>query len=113
MRRVARSRAAQKTTETSAINENSLKPATPGRTMMRTPTKPAAIASQRRQPTGSPNNIAAPSVTASGSAWKIAAVLASGKCTIAARNDTVPPTSPITRRATGFTISVRSGRIAP
>ena len=30
--------------------------------------KPAAMASQRRQPTGSPNISAAPSVTASGSA---------------------------------------------
>ena len=62
MRRVARSRTAQKATDPSASSENSLKPAMPGRTMMSTPTKPAAIASQRRQPTGSPNTSAAPSV---------------------------------------------------
>ena len=63
-----RSRTAQNTTATSANSENWLKPSTPGRTMMRTPTKPAVIASQRRQPTGSPNTSAAPSVIASGSA---------------------------------------------
>ena len=37
----------------SASSENWLKPSTPGRTMIRTPMKPAVIASQRRQPTGS------------------------------------------------------------
>ena len=68
MRLVARSRTAQNTTETSANSENWLKPSMPGRTMMSTPMKPAAIASQRRQPTGSPNISAAPSVMASGSA---------------------------------------------
>ena len=47
--------------------------------------KPAAIASQRRQPTGSPNTSAAPSVMTSGSAWKIAEALASGICEIADR----------------------------
>ncbi len=41
---VARSRSAQNATETSANSENWLKPATPGRTMMSTPMKPAAIA---------------------------------------------------------------------
>ena len=75
--------------------------------------KPAAMASQRRQPTGSPNISAAPSVTANGRAWKIAVVLASGRFTIAARNVTVPSTSPATRRATGFRNSVRNGRSAP
>ena len=68
IRLVARSRIAQKMTEISANSENWLKPATPGRTIMSTPIKPAAIASQRRQPTGSPNIRAAPSVMASGSA---------------------------------------------
>ena len=55
-----------------------VKPSVPGRTMTRTPTKPTAIAAQRRQPTGSPRNSAAPSVTVSGSAWKIAEALAMG-----------------------------------
>ena len=64
---VARSRMAQKITEVSANSENWLNPSIPGRTTMRTPIKPAAIASQRRQPTGSPNVRAAPSVMASGS----------------------------------------------
>ena len=109
---VARSRKAQNATETSASSEYWLKPDAPGRTMMRTPMKPAAIASQRRQPTGSRNTNAAPSVMASGSAWKIAAVLASGKCVIAAMNDIVPPISPTTRSATGFTTNVRSERMA-
>ncbi len=109
---VARSRTAQNTTEVSASSENWLKPSRPGRTTIRTPTKPALIASQRRQPTGSPKISAAPNVMASGSAWKIAAVLASGRCTIAAMNEMVPPTSPITRSAIGFIISVRSGRNA-
>ena len=113
IRLVARSRSAQKATEISANSENWLKPASPGRTMMSTPMKPATIADQRRQPTGSPNITAAPSVIASGSAWKIAEVLASGRCTIAAMNDIVPPISPTTRSATGFSISVRSGRSAP
>ena len=55
IRLVARSRSAQKATDTSANSENWLKPASPGRTMMSTPMKPATIADQRRQPTGSPN----------------------------------------------------------
>ena len=55
IRLVARSRSAQNTTDTSANSENWLKPASPGRTMMSTPMKPATIADQRRQPTGSPN----------------------------------------------------------
>ena len=75
--------------------------------------KPATIADQRRHPTGSPNISAAPSVMASGSAWKIAEVLASGRCTTAAMNEMVPPISPNTRSATGFCINVRSGRSAP
>ena len=113
IRRVARSRSAQKATDTSANSEYWLKPASPGRTMMSTPMKPATIADQRRQPTGSPNITAAPSVIASGSAWKIAEVLASGRCASAAMNEIVPPISPNTRSATGFCISVRSGRNAP
>ena len=68
IRLVARSRTAQKTTETSASSENWSKPSSPGRTIMRTPIKPAVMASQRRQPTGSPNISAAPSVMANGSA---------------------------------------------
>src|SRR5262245_30977025 len=75
-----------------------------------TPTKPAEIASQRRQPTASPRNSAAPSVTASGNAWKIAAVLASGKCTIAVRKAIVPATSAATRNAIGLTIAELSLR---
>ena len=43
----------------------------------------------------------------------IAEVFASGRCVIAARNATVPPTSPTMRKATGFTNSVRNGRSAP
>ena len=112
IRLVARSRSAQNATDTSANSEYWLKPASPGRTMMSTPMKPATIADQRRQPTGSRNTTAAPSVIASGSAWKIAEVLASGRCASAAMNDIVPPISPNTRSATGFTISVRSGRNA-
>ena len=68
IRLVARSRSAQNATDTSANSENWLKPASPGRTMISTPMKPAAIADQRRQPTGSPKISAAPSVIASGSA---------------------------------------------
>ena len=113
IRRVARSRSAQNATDTSANSEYWLKPASPGRTMMSTPMKPATIADQRRQPTGSPNITAAPSVIASGSAWKIAEVLASGRCASAAMNEMVPPISPNTRSATGLSISVRSGRSAP
>jgi hypothetical protein len=113
MRRVARSRSAQKATDTSASSANWLKPASPGRTMMSTPMKPATIADQRRQPTGSPSITAAPSVIASGSACKIAEVLASGRCTSAVMNEMVPPISPSTLSATGPSISVRSGRSAP
>ena len=107
IRRVARSRSAQNTTDTSANSEYWLKPASPGRTMMSTPMKPTTIADQRRQPTGSRNITAAPSVIASGSAWKIAEVLASGRCTSAAMNEIVPPISPNSRSATGFCIGVR------
>jgi len=67
IRLVARSRIAQRVTEISTNRENWLNPSPPGRTMTRTPMKPAAIASQRRQPTGSPKIRAAPSVMASGS----------------------------------------------
>ena len=111
--RVARSRTVQKATDASASSETSLKPAVPGRTMMSTPMKPIAIASQRRHPTGSPNISAAPSVMISGSAWRIAVALASGIWAIADRKNSVPPISPITRMPTGLMKSVRNGRSAP
>ena len=54
------------------------KPSGPGRMTMSTPMKPTMMASQRRQPTCSPRKRAAPSVTASGSDWRMAEMLASG-----------------------------------
>ena len=45
---------------------------------MRTPTKPTMIADQRRQPTASPRNRAAPAVTVSGVAWKMIVAFAIG-----------------------------------
>ena len=64
--------------------------------------KPATIADQRRQPTGSPNITAAPSVIASGSAWKIAEVLASGRCTSRCHERDRAADLADTRSATGF-----------
>jgi hypothetical protein len=72
----------------------------PGRTTIITPVKPAAIASQRRQPTISPRNSAAPMVTASGRACMIAWTFASGMCDSAAMKVRVAPTSPMPRHST-------------
>ncbi len=112
MRLVARSRTTQNPTEISASTANWLKPSAPGLTTISTPMKPAAMASQRRQPTGSPKISAAPSVIASDSDWKIADTLASGRWVIAARNVAVPPISPSTRSATGSLNNTLTGRNA-
>src|SRR5690606_10124146 len=64
----------------------------------RTPTNPMATAVQRRQPTDSPRNSAAPSVTASGVACRIADALDSVVSTSAATKHTEPITSPRLRR---------------
>jgi len=64
--RVARSRAASPATPITANSALASKPANPGRMISITPAKPTMIAVQRRQPTGSPRNSAAPMVTASG-----------------------------------------------
>ena len=65
-----------------------------------TPKKPTAIAIQRRQPTGSAKNTAAPIVTASGSACMTAEILASGNCASATRKKIVAPSSPMARSST-------------
>ena len=67
-RRVARSRTASPATASSAQSEAGSNPLRPGRMMTSTPRKPTRIAVQRRQPTVSPRNTAAPKVTASGMA---------------------------------------------
>ena len=64
--RVARSRAAANSTEMIMKIEANWKTELPGRMTIKTPTKPISIASQRRQPTFSPNTSAAPSVTTNG-----------------------------------------------
>src|SRR5690606_565396 len=68
--------------------------ARPGWMISRTPAKPMPTAVQRRQPTGSPRNSAAPSVTASGVACRIADALDRLVSTSAATNVTEPMTSP-------------------
>lgn len=55
-----------------------VKPAPPGRITISMPTSPTPIAAQRRQPTGSRRNSAAPSVTTSGAVCMIAAISESG-----------------------------------
>ena len=113
MRRVARSRSAQNATETSANSEILAEAREP----RPDDDEHADEAGHDRRASAASRparriSRAAPSVIASGSAWKIAEVLASGRCTIAAMNEIVPPISPTTRSATGFSISVRSGRSA-
>ena len=65
-RAVETSRTTTKPTDTSTQIELGSNPATPGRTMIITPTKPTAIAIHRRGPTFSPRNSAAAAVIASG-----------------------------------------------
>ncbi|MNL30653.1 hypothetical protein D3C87_1524010 [compost metagenome] len=64
--RVKRSRAAVTASEATTSRAPEVKPSGPGRMMTSTPMKPTMIAAQRRQPTGSRRNSAAPSVTISG-----------------------------------------------
>ena len=79
MRRVAKSRKARITAESSASSDQALKPAAPGRTMISTPTKPARMASQRRQPTRSMPTTTAKSVRMMGAACRMAVILAIGR----------------------------------
>jgi hypothetical protein len=53
-----------------------MKPCMPGRITMSTARNPITIAVQRRMPTFSPRNSAAPAVTTSGVIWAIAVALA-------------------------------------
>ena len=78
-----------------------------------TPKNPTAIAAQRRQPTRSPKNRAAPSVTTSGVACKIADAEDSGVSTIAVTKQTVPTISPPARTKTGVLTIARSNNARP
>ncbi len=84
--RVTRSRTTMVSTAPKANSAWTSNPSVPGRTMIITPTKPSSSASPRRQPTASPRNSAAPSVTASGIACRIAVALAIGMLNSAERN---------------------------
>ncbi len=112
-RRVNRSRAAAKNTDNSTNSDIAWKPPRPGRIMINTPTKPTAIAIQRRQPTGSPRNTAAPTATASGNACRIAAIVAKGSACRVVRKASVAQTSMIERYNTVGTSSSRSLRSKP
>ena len=76
--RVARSRPAKPSVPATARSEAGWKASRPGRRITSTPAKPTPIASQRRQPTFSPKQSAAPATTTSGVACRIAEALDSG-----------------------------------
>ena len=111
--RVIKSRPAAKKTQATMSSDQPLKPSDPGRTMIMTPRKPTTIANQRRQPTGSFSKTAAPSVTASGSACKMAEALAISMWARPTRNVTVASISPIERPSTALLSSNFGGRNAP
>ncbi|MDZ7829510.1 MAG: hypothetical protein U5K33_08515 [Halofilum sp. (in: g-proteobacteria)] len=101
IRRLARSRRASAATATTASSDAGAKPPRPGWMISITPAKPTAIAAQRRHPTGSPRNSAAPSVTASGVACRIADALDSVVSTRAVMKLADAMTSPRLRSSTG------------
>jgi len=70
--RVARSRPAKPSIPNTARTDKGVKLSAPGRKITKTPQSPTKIAIQRRQPTVSPKNNAAPATTTIGVACKIA-----------------------------------------
>jgi len=91
--RVARSRPAKNIAARSAKIEAGIKLSKPGRRINKTPIKPTKTALQRRQPTFSLKNIAAPIVTNNGNTCKIAEADDSGVKAIARTKNKAPKSS--------------------
>jgi len=105
--RTARSRSASAATATTASSDAGVKPSRPGWRTSRTPEKPTAMALQRRHPTGSSRNTAAPNVTASGNACRMAEALERVVSTMADTNAAVATISPRLRSMTGSDSTAR------
>ena len=111
--RVAKSRPAKPSMPATANNEVASKPLIPGRRIIKTPTNPRQIASQRRQPTVSPKKTTAPAVTTSGVACSIAEAKDNGASTIASVKNNRPETSATQRHNSGRVQNPGCQRVEP
>ena len=102
MARVAKSLTAKNIVEITASSEAGIKLSNPGRKINKTPKNPIIIAVQRRQPTFSPKNTAAPIVTINGVVIKIDATDESGVKAIAEVKNNAANSSQNVRTITGL-----------
>ena len=87
--------------------------ADPGRRISATPPSPTATADQRRQPTGSDRNTAAPRVVMIGPAWAMAVTSDSGSSDSAVIPSTIASISPPLRTSIGVHRSSGASSRAP
>ena len=102
MARVAKSLTAKNIVEITASSEAGIKLSNPGRKINKTPINPIITAVQRRQPTFSPKNTAAPIVTINGVVIKIDAADDSGVKAIAETKNNAANSSHNVRMITGL-----------
>ena len=102
MARVDKSLTAKNIVEITASSEAGIKLSNPGRKINKTPINPIITAVQRRQPTFSPKNTAAPIVTINGVVIKIDAADESGVKAIAETKNNAANSSHNVRTITGL-----------
>ena len=102
MARVAKSLTAKNIVAITASSEAGIKLSNPGRKINKTPKNPIITAVQRRQPTFSPKNTAAPIVTINGVVIKIDAADESGVKAIAEVKNNAANSSQNVRTITGL-----------